>query len=168
MTHKILVGALILLGASPALAQDPVGCDSFKWPIAQERAALVAPDLARLEAGAQAPALPPTAAHITLRALPDAALPKPPERNQKPGTFAGALHINALPAGTYTVSVSDYAWVDVVQNGDYVRPSGHSGVKGCEGIRKSMKFDLGAGPATIQISGVAKDAINIAILPAAK
>jgi hypothetical protein len=40
-----------------------------------------------------------------------------------------------------------------------------SGVTGCEGIRKTMKFGLVAGPAIIQVSGVSEPTIKIAIMP---
>ena len=42
-----LLVALALLGAAPAwAAEEPSGCDKFKWNIDHERAALTAPDLA--------------------------------------------------------------------------------------------------------------------------
>ena len=69
-------------------------------------------------------------------------------------------------AGLYIVTVSDYAWIDLVQNDAYLKPKGFSGVTGCNGARKSVRFDLSAGPVTIQVSGVAKDAINVAFTPA--
>jgi hypothetical protein len=38
-----LASALIaLLVAAPAFAQEPVGCDKFKWPLDKERAMLAA------------------------------------------------------------------------------------------------------------------------------
>jgi len=37
--------ALALTAASaPARAEEPIGCDKFKWPIAREQAALAAAD----------------------------------------------------------------------------------------------------------------------------
>jgi len=40
-----LLIALVLLGtASVRAAEEPSGCDKFKWPIERERAALTAPD----------------------------------------------------------------------------------------------------------------------------
>jgi len=69
-------------------------------------------------------------------------------------------------AGLYTVTISDYAWIDAIQNDAYLKPKGFSGVTGCEGARKSVRFDVLAGPVTIQLSGVAKDTINVALTPA--
>ncbi len=162
---RTLVLAVLLLGTAPAFAQEPVGCDKFKWPVERERAALSAPNLPKLGGGADTST--PAAATLALLPLADAGLPKPPERDQKPGTFAGFVRIASVAAGLYTVSLSDPGWVDVVQDGSYLKPKGFSGVTGCDGIHKTMKFDLAAGPATIQISGVAKNTINLAIMPAA-
>jgi hypothetical protein len=39
-------------------------------------------------------------------------------------------------------------------------------VHGCDGIRKSVKFELPAKPFVLQISGVEADSISVAILPA--
>ena len=55
MRTSLLV-ALLLLGAAPAwAAEEPSGCDKFKWPIERERAALTAPDRAKLASLAAAP-----------------------------------------------------------------------------------------------------------------
>src|SRR6185437_5205893 len=80
--------ALLLIAATPAFAADPVGCDKFKWPMNKEIALLNAPSLPKLAAGVETPPAP-VAVAITLRPIADADLPKPPERAQKPGTYAG-------------------------------------------------------------------------------
>ncbi|HYA07822.1 MAG TPA: hypothetical protein VEF90_18185, partial [Xanthobacteraceae bacterium] len=66
-------------------------------------------------------------------------------------------------AGTYKVTLSAAAWVDVVQAGRLIKSKAFSGAVGCAGIRKSVKFDLAAAPFTIEISGVAADAIRVAL-----
>ena len=115
--------------------------------------------------GVDAPTLPPLAVTLSLPPVADAGLPKPSERTQKPGTFAGYLRLGQIPGGIYTVSVSDSAWVDVIQDGNYLKPTEFSGVTGCNGIRKTMKFSLAAGSTTVQISGVAANAIKLAVVP---
>jgi hypothetical protein len=158
--------AAALLAAAPAWAKDPVGCDNFKWPVARERAALAAPNLPRLAPGGDFPATLPAAATLVLQPADQAKLPKEPERAPKPATFAGFTTIAAIPAaGVYSVSLSVYGWVDVVQNGAFLKPKGFSGVTGCDGIRKTMTFDLAAGPALIQISGVTEPAVTVAVAP---
>ena len=45
---------VLLLGSAPALAaEEPSGCDKFKWPIEHERAALTAPDRVKLTTGGE-------------------------------------------------------------------------------------------------------------------
>ncbi|MEW6766450.1 MAG: hypothetical protein AB1342_00315 [Pseudomonadota bacterium] len=161
--RSILIAGIAFFHVAPALAEDPVGCDKFKFPIDAERAALGAAALPSVAPGSDVKLS--AAQTIALLPLADAKLPKPPEREQKPGTFAGAVNLTSVAGGTYNVVVSDYAWVDVVQNGSYLKPKDHSGVKGCDIARKAMKFELSAGSATIQLSGVAGNAIRLAVFP---
>src|ERR1700710_234369 len=125
--------ALVLVGAAPAwAAEEPSGCDKFKWPIERERAALTAPDRAKLASGAELTALPSTAVTLGLRAPAEAKLPSPPERAPKEGTFAGFASFKSPPkAGVYTVSLSAGGWVDVVQDGRFLKPKAFSGATDC-------------------------------------
>ena len=85
-----LLIALVWLATAPAwAAEEPSGCDKFKWPIDRERAALTAPDRPKLVSGAEVTATAPTAMVLALRPPGDAALPSPPERTPKEETFAG-------------------------------------------------------------------------------
>ncbi|CAM5294961.1 putative protein OS=Afipia felis OX=1035 GN=BN961_04062 PE=4 SV=1 [Afipia felis] len=162
MRQRLAV-AILMLGLAPACAAEPAGCENFKWPVTRERALLTAPNLPNFNSGADASTLPPFAAILKLHPAANAGLPKPSERTQKPGTFAGYLRLGQVPGGVYTVSVSDFAWVDVIQDGNYLKPTAFSGVTGCNGIRKTMRFDLAPGPATVQISGVATNSIHLAV-----
>jgi hypothetical protein len=166
MRAPILI-ALLLIGAAPAWsAEEPSGCDKFKWAIERERAALTAPDRARLASGAELAALPSTGVTLALRAPAEAKLPTPPERAPKEGTFAGFAGIkNVAKAGLYTVSLSAGGWVDVVQDGHFLKPAAFSGATDCDGIRKTMKYELSASPFVLQVSGAREDSISIAILP---
>jgi hypothetical protein len=93
-------------------------------------------------------------------------LPSPPERAAAEGTFAGYLDVKtSLPAGTYSISISAGAWIDVVQEGRYLKPKAISGATDCAGIRKTMKFDLAASPFVVQVSGMKENTITLAILP---
>jgi hypothetical protein len=153
------------LAASPAFAQEPVGCDKFKWPVDRETAALRSSDLKTVASGSDFATLP-FAAKIALKAPTDAALPTPPERAPKDGTFAGFLSSKGVSAGVYSVSLSAGAWLDVVQNGQFLKAKSFSGVQGCDGIRKVVKFELSGAPFTLQISGVTGDQIGVAVMPA--
>jgi hypothetical protein len=159
--------ALALLGAAPAwAAEEPSGCDKFKWPIDRERAALTAPDRAKLASGGELATLPPAGVTLALVSPAEAKLPTPPERAPKEGTYAGFASIKAAPkAGLYTISLSTGGWVDVVQDGHFLKPKAFSGATDCDGIRKTMKYELSASPLVLQISGTKENAISIAILP---
>ena len=166
MRTSLLV-ALLLFGVVPAwAAEEPSGCDKFKWPIERERAALTAPDRAKLASGGELTALPSTGVTLALRAPADAKLPTPPERAPREGTFAGFASIkNAPKAGLYTISLSSGGWLDVVQDGHFLKPKAFSGATDCDGIRKTMKYELSASPFVLQVSGTKEDSISIAILP---
>jgi hypothetical protein len=162
-----LLIALVLLGTAPAwAAEEPSGCDKFKWPIDRERAALTAPDRVKLASGGEVAALPSTGITLALQTPADAKLPTPPERAPKEGTLAGFANFKSPPkAGLYTISLSMGAWIDVVQDGHALKPKAFSGATDCDGIRKTMKYELSASPFVLEISGAKENAISVAILP---
>jgi hypothetical protein len=166
MRTSLLV-TLALLGAAPAwAAEEPSGCDKFKWGIERERAALMAPDRITLASGAELAALPRQAVILALRSPAEAKLPSPPERAPKDDTFAGFASIKTAPkAGLYSISLSSGGWVDVVQDGYFLKPKAFSGATDCDGIRKTMKYEISASPFVMQVSGTKEDSVAIAILP---
>jgi hypothetical protein len=159
--------ALALLGTGPAFAaEEPSGCDKFKWNIEHERAALTASDRIKLVSGGELNVLPSTGMTLALRAPAEAKLPSPPERAPKEGTFAGFAKLTAAPkAGIYTISLSSGAWIDVVQDGHFLKPKEFSGATDCDGIRKTMKYEISASPFVLQVSGARENSLSIAILP---
>ena len=165
-TPPLLI-VLALLGAAPAFAaEEPSGCDKFKWNIDHERAALTSTDQRILASGTELTALPARGVILALVAPADAKLPSPPERAPRDGTLAGFASFRTTPkAGLYTISLSAGAWIDVVQDGHFLKPRAFSGATDCEGIRKTMKYELAASPFVLQISGTPEQAISIAILP---
>jgi hypothetical protein len=162
-----LLVALLLVETPAWAAEEPSGCDRFKWGIARERAALTAPDRIRLASGDELDALPSTAITLALRAPADAKLPSPPERAPREGTFAGFANFkNGPKAGLYSVSPSAGAgWVDVLQDGHFLKPKAFSGATDCDGIRKTMKYEFSASPFVLQVSGTKEDSVSIALLP---
>jgi hypothetical protein len=165
--QKFLFIALTLLAAAPAMAaEEPSGCDKFKWNVDHARSVLTAPDRMKLKSGSELPALPSNGVTLALVALTDANLPAPPERAPKEGTFAGFTKFTAAPkAGSYTISLSAGAWVDVVQGGHPLKPKAFSGATDCDGVRKTMKYELSATPFVLQVSGARENSISVAILP---
>jgi hypothetical protein len=159
--------ALVLLAAVPArAAEEPSGCDKFKWNIDRERAALTAPDRVMLASGKELASLPSTGMTLSLSAPAEAKLPTPPERAPKEGTFAGFTSFKAPPkAGIYAVSLSAGGWVDLVQDGHPLKPKAFSGATDCDGIRKTMRYEISASPFVLQVSGLKETSVSIAILP---
>ena len=167
MIRAPLLLALVLLGTAPAwAAEEPSGCDKFKWPIEHERAALTAPDRIKLASGGELAALPSTGITLALHPPAEAKLPTPPERAPKDGTFTGFANFkNAPKPGIYTISLSSGGWVDLFQDGHALKPKAFSGATDCDGIRKTMKYEISASPFVLQVSGIKEDAVSVAILP---
>jgi hypothetical protein len=159
--------ALVLLATAPVTAaEEPSGCDKFKWNIERERAALTAPNRTTLVSGSELTVLPSSGMTLALSAPAEARLPSPPERAPREGTFAGFVSFKAPPkAGIYTISLSTGGWVDVVQNGHALKPLAFSGVTDCEGIRKTVKYEISATSFVLQVSGMKDNSVSIAIVP---
>jgi hypothetical protein len=161
-TIALLIGCII---AGTARAEEPSGCDKFKWPVDNDRTLLTSKGMPTMASGSSVVSLPPVAVKLALEPFAAAKLPLAPERApRRPASFAGFIRVPA-PAhgGTYKVSVSSDAWIDVVQNGRLVKSRAFTGARDCEGIRKSVKFDLKAEPFVVQLSNVASSSITLAI-----
>jgi len=154
--------------AVAAMAQEKTGCDAFAWPIAREQALFAGAQGGSIPSGTSLPAIPSGAISLELQSFEKVAFTVPPGRTPKAaGTFGGVVSMGALSkAGSYQVTLSDEAWIDVVQNGKEAATTAHSGKRDCPGVRKSVRFDLQAVPTIIQISGATAASIKIAILPA--
>jgi hypothetical protein len=164
-TARSAIVVLAVAIATPALAQEPVGCDKFKWPLDKERATLNGTDLPTVGSGDRVTWPLPFAMTVALVSFADAKLPMPPERAPKtPDSFAGFIQAPAPPNnGIYKITLSSEGWIDVVQNGQFVKSTAFSGAQGCDGLRKSVKFDLAAQPFTVEFSSVPENSIRIAI-----
>ena len=91
----------------------------------------------------------------------------PPERQPRSERwFGGAIRFPALDKpGIYQVTLSEEAWIDVVQNDRYARSVGSTGRSDCPGLRKSVRLDLTGAPFVLQISGVTSDRIAVVMGP---
>jgi len=149
----------------PVHAQEGTGCGGFKWPLEAERAALVKQDKPSLANGGAIAVN--VATTLELQPLSAAGLAKPPERAPRAAqSYAGHFTL-AGPArpGVYRVTISAPAWIDVLDADAYLHPKGFSGVTGCEGARKSVKFNLPTRPLALQVSGVEADRISVIVSP---
>ena len=87
------------------------------------------------------------------------ARPRKPNCRRRPSARPRKAPLPASPvssapkAGLYTISLSAGGWVDVVQDGHLLKPKAFSGATDCDGIRKTMKYELSASPFVLQISG---------------
>jgi hypothetical protein len=157
----------VALAAAPGLAQaqEGSGCGGFRWPLEPERAALIRSDKPSLaNGGALAFNIATT---LELQPLASAGLPKAPERAPKsPQAFAGHF-VLAAPAkpGVYKITISSPGWIDVIDGEDYLHPKAFTGAVGCEGARKSVKFDLPSRALAVQFSGVEGDRISVIVSP---
>ena len=80
--------------------------------------------------------------------------PPRPNAHQRKAPSPVSRRSRARPRpGTYTVSLSAGGWVDVVQDGHSLKPRAFSGATDCDGIRKTMKYELSASPFVLQITG---------------
>ena len=103
---------------------------------------------------------------VALVPLVDAKLPPiAPERTPKSqDTFGGSIQIAApAKAGVYKITLHSAGWIDVVQDGRRVKSITATGATGCEGVPKSVKFELAASPFTVQLSGVEANTIGLVI-----
>jgi hypothetical protein len=160
-----LVGAALMIAPGLAAADEPTGCDAFKWPLDHERAALASPGKPAVVNGGALTA--DAAATLKLAPLAEAGLPHAPERAPKSAqSYAGhfALAAPAKP-GIYKITIASEAWIDVIDSGEFLHPKAFSGALGCEGARKSVKFDLPARPLDLQLSGVKDGEISVIVSP---
>jgi hypothetical protein len=170
----------IFLGACAAHAQDMSakdepkkgmsgGCESFKWPLDKERAAFDDAALEKVASGAARGALKEQAFALALVPVVDVAYTLPPAKKKKDAgaaAFGGMLAFAAPEKpGIYQVTLSGEGWIDLVQNGAALDSADHSGAKNCPGLRKSVRFNVGAAPVALQVSGVPGDSIKVAIRP---
>src|SRR5262249_3954908 len=148
--------------ATPALAQDP--CKG-KWPLDNEHALLKAPSAVKTANGAAQSALPATALDLKLEPAASARMVLPPERPPKaPNTYSGFLRFAGAPQNRIVlVTLSEEAWIDVVQNDRYVKSAAFSSLYDCPTMRKSVKFMLAPGPFAVQLSAVSADTIKMTV-----
>lgn len=172
----VAFAAVLALLAPAALAQDAApkgapekgmsgGCEAFKWPLDKERAAFDAAGLEKVDSGAAHGPLTEQAFALTLVPAKDVAFTIPPAKKKNDG-FGGLVAFAAPERpGVYQVTLSGEGWVDLVQEGKALRTSDHSGAKNCPGLRKSVRFMLGATPVVLQISDAVADTIKVGIRP---
>ena len=157
------VAAALFALHAPAFAED--GCGRFAWPLAREQALFAAQDRLAVNAGDILPSIPKGAFILALQAGTAAAFVMPPERKPKSERWFGGMLRFPAPSkpGIVQVTLSEEAWIDVVQDERYARSLGSTGRSDCPGLRKSVRFELGTAPFVLQLSGVASESVVTAV-----
>ncbi len=160
-TRSIFLAALIATSAQ-ARAEEPRGCDKFKWPIAGIQAALQSAGAA---VGSELSVPVGEAVKAQLVPFASARFALAPERSPKnPSSYAGVFAVTAPPApAAYVVSLSGEGWIDVVQDGHFIKSVAFTGALDCPGVRKSVKFMLEAKPFTLQVSNVSVPQLSVLV-----
>ena len=155
--RRYLIAAAVVAIAAPAHAD----CEHFKWSVAKEKEWFASPSPLPASSGEAN-----VNTGYTLVLSRGLALPVAPERAPKPNTFAAVVNVPKLDAGLYQITLSAEAWIDVAQNGALIKSSDFSGQRDCPGVRKSVRFNLASGPATVEISNADEGNLMFAIAPA--
>ncbi len=159
--------AFTLLGAMaiPAAAQEE--CKGFGWPMATEIAWMTSTDSEVMETGGKMPGLAAKAIDLKLKPSKEVTLPVKSGMKKQgiaASSYSGWFEIAALPkSGLYQISLSHEGWIDAVQNGELVQSHGFTGKRDCKAVHKSVRYELGAGPVTIQISGAPVEDVKVAV-----
>ena len=150
-----------------AEAKDGSACERFDWSIKRELELFADPYLEMVFSGATLSSVPDKGLVLELQphGTVDYVLP-PGGETKSDDTFAGLLFIkNVLQAGTYDVTLSGDAWIDLIQDGKAQALSAETINSDCSDARKSMRFRLEPGALTVQVSGASANLIKLAILP---
>jgi hypothetical protein len=159
--------ALALLGAMAIPAAAEEDCTGFSFPVDTDIAWMNAADSESVDAGAKLSSLPAKAVTLKMKPTREVTLPVKSGRKKQAiggGTYSGWFEIASLPkAGMYQMSVSVDGWIDAAQNGELVQSHSFSGRPACKAVRKSVRYELGAGPVTVQIAGAPAEAVKVTI-----
>lgn len=158
-------------GAAPqhAFAAGEGGCSAFAWPIESERALLTGADAVETPSKGNFGSIPETAISVVLARTSDVTYPVAPTGKPKGAgedTFGAVVSFDGGGGGLHQITLSGAGWIDVVQNGAALKSVAHTGKADCEGVRKSVRFELAPGPFAVQISGAASPTMKFTVLPA--
>jgi len=165
--HRLIVALLCAVGAvslsAPVLAED---CTGFKWPLDTELRWLAAGDDIAVKSEDKLSVPPAKAVTLSLQPAKSVKMPVTPgvkAQRIAADTFSGWFTIEGLKPGLYQISLSENGWIDAAQNGDLIPSKGFSGRQECKAIHKSVRFEIGEGPLTVQISGAPSQTIRVTV-----
>jgi hypothetical protein len=146
-------------------AKNNPACEQSSWPLKRELE-LFRDNLETIFSGATLGLVPEKGLFLELQPPMTADYVLAPGGDPKPDTFAGVFLVKTVPkAGTYQVTLSEDAWIDLIQDGKALDLSAETHNPSCSDAPKSMRFHLEPGPLTVQISGASANRIKLAITP---
>lgn len=101
-------------------------------------------------------------ARLELRAARDVKLAAPTTRKVKPRSSAGLAAVDVAKPGKLEVILSNATYVDLVRDGKILQSTGHTDLRSCPGIRKSVTFDVVPGRYTVQLIDAPERSVLIA------
>jgi hypothetical protein len=157
----------VAIATTATLAAAEDGCGKFAWPLARERIWFADVDATTIASNSVLERIPRGAFIVKLLPQARVTYALPPERRTGEQRFGGTLSIGGPEQpGIYQVTLSDNAWIDIVQDGRNARSIGNTGRSDCPGLRKSVRFELSRSSFILQIAGAPSDTITTAILAA--
>jgi hypothetical protein len=105
------------------------------------------------------------AASVTLHPVSEVRFAAPPAKRGDASSYGGMLELDAREAGTYQVSLSAGAWIDMLKDGMEISSTAHAHDAGCSDLRKIVSFPLTPGRYVIQLSGNKDATIRVLVSP---
>jgi hypothetical protein len=135
--------AAAMVSFASTVAAEESGCEHFAWSLKREQALFAAPEPRTVSSGTTLDMLPEKA--IVLELKPNTAVSyvvQPARQAKSAESSGGIISISNVPkAGSYQVTTSANAWIDVIQNAKAVDSTAHTGQRDCAEIRKSVRFN---------------------------
>lgn len=142
-------------------------CTGFKWSVETDMNLMAAPESVSVSTGGAIASVPSKAIQLQLEPSPTVKFPATSGIKKQAipqDSFSGWFKIEAVAKpGLYQITIPNHSWLDVVQNNELVQSTAFSGDPECKTLRKSVQFELGAGPAIVQIGGSAENAIKLTV-----
>jgi len=103
------------------------------------------------------------AATVTLHPVGEVRFARTPDKRLDVSSFGGMLAVDVREAGTYQVSLSAGAWIDMLKDGAPVASTAHDHGAQCSASAKMVSFALQPGRHVIQLSGNKDDTIKVMV-----
>ncbi len=166
-----LAAALLTPAAASAQTAVPpppthVACAAVDEAVPAPWTGWTAPDplLGGANSGAAGKLVVGHAYSAALSASPAVTYAVPPGKPAAAGSFAGLFTLTVDTAGTYSIALSEGAWIDVAPaGGAALAPVSHGHGPDCTSIHKVVDFALQPGVYVVQVSAAPKSPVVIAV-----